>query len=373
MSASLLWGFSTYTGTPKTTDTTLGLLWSLSSQAEWVIRCTHCGKLNVPNPEQDLLKMIGKKGPVCAKCGKDIFPCNGGYVHAYPERMMIFPGYHISQTVHPLHMISMDKWNDLLSKMETYPTLKLYNEVFGWPYDLSVIPLTLNDLMNSSHKYDGNKPEDFESVMEQYRYVAVGVDWSGGGIVSDSYTDMAVCGLRNDSDVIDVLFGARLLKGLEAATEADFILKWLLGTGADCFAFDNGGAGFLRLEIMKQRGLFRIPNLTTVPINYVRPRGGDIMKYNTATRESDLSYYTLDKSRSLAVCTQAIKDCRLRMPPFAADNLHAIQRDWLALREDPRTTLGNEVVVLIGKKPGVPDDFAHATNFASSAIWDHYG
>lgn len=34
MSASIFWGFARYTGTPKTTDTTLALLWNRSSQAE---------------------------------------------------------------------------------------------------------------------------------------------------------------------------------------------------------------------------------------------------------------------------------------------------------------------------------------------------
>ena len=146
MSASIFWGFARYTGTPKTTDTTLALLWNRSSQAEWVIRCEHCNKFNIPNPEQDLLKMIGKRGPVCAKCGQPVFPKNGGYVHARPERQLSFPGYHISQTVHPLHILSQAKWNRLLDKIENYAPLALYNEVFGWPYDAATSPLTMSDL-----------------------------------------------------------------------------------------------------------------------------------------------------------------------------------------------------------------------------------
>jgi hypothetical protein len=146
MSASLFWGFARYTGTPKTTDTTLALLWNRSSQAEWVIRCEHCGRFNIPNPEQHLLKMIGKRGPVCAHCGKPVFPKNGGYVHARPERQLSFPGYHISQTVHPLHILSQDKWNKLLDKIENYAPLALYNEVFGWPCDAAISSLTMSDL-----------------------------------------------------------------------------------------------------------------------------------------------------------------------------------------------------------------------------------
>lgn len=119
MSASIFWGFARYTGTPKTTDTTLALLWNRSSQAEWVIRCEHCNKFNIPNPEQDLLKMIGKRGPVCAKCGQPVFPKNGGYVHARPERQLSFPGYHISQTVHPLHILSQAKGTGCWTRSRT--------------------------------------------------------------------------------------------------------------------------------------------------------------------------------------------------------------------------------------------------------------
>ena len=44
--------------------------------------------------------------------------------------------------------------------------------------------------------------------------------------------------------------------------------------------------------------------------------------------------------------------------------------DLLALIECPTFTRANDPVYLIGRKPGIPDDFAHALNFACSAIWD---
>lgn len=270
MSASLFWGFARYTGTPKTTDTTLALLWNKSSQAEWVIRCTHCNTFNIPNPEQHLLKMIGKHGPICHHCGGDIYPHNGGYVHAIPERQLSFPGYHISQTIHPLHMISIEKWNKLLVKVNEYAPLTLYNEVFGWPYDAASSPLTMSDLQKATHDYKLETPRDFERVAHMYSYVTVAVDWSGGSMVSDSYTSYAVLGLRQGSDVIDVLYGKRIPHGVTATDEANEILNWVRGVGADAFTYDNGGAGFARLEIMNHRGLRSIPNLTIIPINYVR-------------------------------------------------------------------------------------------------------
>lgn len=382
MSASLFWGFSIHTGTPKTTDTTLGLLWNRSSQAEWIIKCLHCGTYNVPNPENDLVKMIGKHGPICAKCGKDITPRNGGWVHAIAERMNSFPGYHLSQSIHPLHMINQHKWNQLLAKVNSYDQQTLYNEVFGWPYDAATSPLTMADLQKATFtpkdeagvEVDVQTPEDVLRVSWQYRYITVGVDWSGGGMISDSYTAYAVLGLRRDSDVIDVLYGKRIPKGATPTEEADEILHWLSGTRADAFAYDNHGAGFTRLEIMKHQGLHTLSKqLTITPMDYVRPHSGDVMQRRDAIREPDMYYFNIDKSRSLAVCILSIKSNRIRVRPFKPDDEQAYQRDFLALREDPRQSLGNETVILIIKKPGVPDDFAHAVNFGCSQIWDHFG
>lgn len=373
MSASIFWGFARYTGTPKTTDTTLALLWNRSSQAEWVIRCEYCNKFNIPNPEQDLLKMIGKRGPVCAKCGQPVFPKNGGYVHARPERQLSFPGYHISQTVHPLHILSQAKWNRLLDKIENYAPLALYNEVFGWPYDAATSPLTMSDLQKATHDISVQRPADVRGLKHLYSYITVAVDWSGGSMVSDSYTAYAVLGLRRDSDLIDVLYGKRIKHGVTPTDEANEIMDWIRGTGADAFTYDNGGAGFARLEIMNHQGLRETPGLVVIPINYVRPRAGDVMVPHTGMRESDLYYYTLDKSRSLAITVMSIKAIRVRLPGFAETDEKAFQRDLLALREDPRKSMGNETVVLIVKKPGVPDDFAHAVNFGCSQIWDHFG
>lgn len=374
MSASLFWGFARYFGTPKTTDTTLALLWDRSSKAEWVIKCTACNHMNIPNPEQDLVKMIGKHGPICAKCGRAIYPHQGGYIHASPDRALTFPGYHISQTIHPLHMATAAKWQRLLDKVESYTEMSLFNEVFGWPYDAAVSPLTLADLMKTTHTNPTvEKPSDLVPFIDKYRYITVAVDWSGGGMISDSYTAYSVLGLRKADDVIEVIYGKRIPKGVAPADEAREILNWITGVGADAFAYDNGGAGFTRLEILNMLGLQAVRNLTTIPINYVRPRAGDVMKPHTGMRESDLYYYTLDKSRSLAVCIMAIKAGRIRFTPFKEDDPDALPKDFLALREDPRVSLGKDTVILIVKKPGVPDDFAHAVNMGCSQIWDHFG
>lgn len=381
MSASINWGFSIYTGTPKTTDNTLSLLWNRSSQAEWVIPCSACGFFNIPNPEQHLLKMIGKHGPICAKCGKPLIIERGGWVHGYPDRALTFPGFHLAQPIHKLHSINDLKWSRLVHKTNTLSTITLWNECLGWPYDDATSPLTLTDLINAEFdpldKY-GTKitiknPEDVQQVAHNYSYITIGCDWGGGSAISDSYTAFAVVGLRRDNQVMDVLYYERIPKGVSPTDEARILMSWIRGTKAKAFTFDNGGAGFVRTEMMKHEGLSDIDGLKVIPQQYGPPRGGDVMRLAKAQRETDLTYYITDKSRSLAMCIAGIKAQRVRIPHFNHEDENDPIRDFLALIEDPRDIRGRDVVILIGRKAGRPDDLAHAVNFACCQIGDAFG
>lgn len=378
MSANLRHGYSMYAGTPTTTDTTCGILWDKSSQAQWIIRCTHCNHFNIPNPQHDLLGMLGKNGLVCSRCGRTVFPHNGGFVHAVPQRQFTFPGYHIGQPIHPLHL-TIDqatneprKWYDLLAKVDSYSKLRVYNEVFGWPYDQSVNPLTLRDLVAAQHDYSIASIQDIPGIRHMYRCIAIGVDWDGGGAVSQSFTTACVAGLRTDTDRIDILFGKRYPKGTTPTQQAQQLMQWIDILHPDIFAHDNGGAGFVRMQIMKQRGLL-LTSTYPVPFTYTGPKKGDIISYDKAQQQADYYNYTIDKSRSLALIVQALKDTSVRIMKFNVQDKTQLAYDFLALKQDPRAYIGNRTVVFIGKKPGVPDDFAHAVNFACSALWHKFG
>lgn len=373
-SASQYWGYTQYAGTPKTTDTTLGLLWQRTSKAQWIIPCQHCGVQNIPNPEQHLLKMIGKTGIICHKCGRDLSTADGAYHHQIPARKTTFAGYHISQITHPFHLDKEhpQRWVRLLDKVQNYKTRQLYNEVFGWPYDQSTSPLILRQLLDARHQITVQNPGDLVQIRRNYKTIALGVDWGGGAQQSDSYTSMSLVGLRADNGTIDVLYGKRFDKATKPYDQASEVMSWLSATGADIFAHDaSGPGGFLRMQIMLQLGLQQL-NCTTIPYVYVGNMLGDTIKFHPATRESQRYYYSLDKARSLSVMVQAIKDKRIRVPWFQPQNVKHINYDYLALRQDPRTLAGNRTVVYIIKKPGVPDDHAHATNFAVTAIWDRH-
>lgn len=66
---------------------------------------------------------------------------------------------------------------------------------------------------------------------------------------------------------------------------------------------------------MKQRGLL-FTNSYPVPFTYTGPKKGDIVSYDKAQQQADFYNYTLDKSRSLALLIQAIKDTSVRLFKF---------------------------------------------------------
>ena len=370
MSASELWATMLMAGTPLTTDTTLGLIWDQSSQAEWAIKCTSCNQYNIPNPVHDLEHMIGKHGCICAKCGKSVNPINGCYVHAIPSRQFTFPGYHVSQTIHPLHCMNPRKWMDLLSKINSYSQQKLYNEVFGWPYDISVMPLTRKDVLESRNKHKHADYTDIhDSDLSPYRYISVGIDFDGGGALSMSYTNLAVCGLRKDSNAIDCIFCKRYPKGRRVKEVADHIMSVVNRVHPSVVAYDAGGAGFVYRQILADAGL---EETFTMPFKYSSPSSGDVIKFHKGNRDDNSYYYSIDKSRSLAVIIEAVKGAAVTNPWFEETDPDPVPMELLSLVEQPKETPSGGIIYLIGRKSSAPDDYAHALNFACSAIWDHF-
>ena len=132
---------SIYTGTPKTFDNHIEKEWQDTFQAVWVIPCTHCKAHNRLDTEPR--KLLGKNHLICKKCGKQIYTQNGYWLKLNPNSEKA--GFHISQ-LQTGRIQRPEDWKDLLSKCEKYPEAKVYNEVFGLPYDSSDKPITLTDI-----------------------------------------------------------------------------------------------------------------------------------------------------------------------------------------------------------------------------------
>jgi hypothetical protein len=131
---------SVYTGTPKRTRGTLADLWHNSTMYEWIPKCEHCGEWNFIDE-----RILGLKGPICHKCGKDLNTKNGQWVLT-GDKDAAAAGFRIS-----LPMFAGAPWidwqRDVIDYRKGLPSESIFfNEVLGLEYDTGVTPVTIADL-----------------------------------------------------------------------------------------------------------------------------------------------------------------------------------------------------------------------------------
>lgn len=374
------WAVEQFTGTPKTLDNTLEQLWTDSSQGEWVIRCRSCRYDNVPALSHDLDDMIGpwrddiseeKPGVICAKCSLPIYPRDGRWWHKYPERLAEFAGYHVPQIILPLHYRDPDKWGILLGKRQgsgNTPIHVFYNEVCGESYDTGSKLLTKTELEAAAVLHE-NKLELAVPYVQQQRYddIILGVDWGGGGEKEISFTTYAVCAFRPDGG-IDVVYGFRSLTPHDHTREARIAVDLVHKFRCKFIAHDFNGAGEYREKYIVDAGF---PLHRLLPIAYVRAATQRMMRYIEPTDILPRGHYRLDKPRSLVTTCHEIKQRRLRL--FAYDHKGnddpGLLHDFLALVEDKADSRTGRELYTIIRQQNARDDFAHAVNYASCALW----
>jgi len=177
-------------GTPKTVENPLEDMWVRSTQTEPLIKCTGCNKWNLPTE-----KNIGKKGFICAGCGKLLSVRNFTWKEMQPGKRI--KGFHIPQIVIPNHTENQAKWDILLEKYENYPTAKFKNEIMAESDSQGTRFLTREDLEKCCEEYSMSyypRPE----LKEGIEFLVAGVDWSGGGKEGISRTTIHIWGVRPD-------------------------------------------------------------------------------------------------------------------------------------------------------------------------------
>lgn len=383
LSGSRWKGIETYAGTPKALENTIEQLWLDSSQAEWCIKCHHCGYWNVPALSHDLDKMIGpmrddisyeKPALVCAKCGKFVLPQLGRWVHAHPNRRWSFIGRHIPQLIMPMHFADPEKWAELLAKRDgagNTPLNVFYNEVCGESYDTGSRIVTLTDLKRACllpWPRELSRARD-ESDLDYYTARVLSIDWGGGGEQETSFTVYAVLGMCPDGK-IDVIFGYRSLTPHDHIREAKLAIGLASQFKCHAIAHDYNGSGATRETIIVQAGY---PVDRVLPVSYVRVGATSrVMSFKPGTKARPRSYYQIDKTRSLLLVCNQIKTQWIRFFQYdhaSADELGLID-DFLGLVDEKvDSKLGSDVYT-ITRDPARSDDFAHAVNMGCCALWN---
>lgn len=355
------------TGTAKSFSAPIEEAFQDSSMAEWGIRCG-CGHWNIAGLAYDLIQMIGKEGPICAKCGRSINPREGQWLHCVESRYNIHAGYHISQPIHPYVFEYPERWAELLANMEKYSHGKFLNECLGESYDSEERLITLHNIRIASQLGNWiNNIEQAERWREEHSVCCLSIDWGGGGRETFSSTSFAFLGMRNDNDKIDCLFAGRLSRSLRPEQEAMLFAELFNRVKPSFVAHDYTGAGNIREVTLTFAG---IPQSVIIPFSYCFSSAQDVVTWAEGGTGSRASYM-IDKSRSLRTMAAMFRHGKIALPEF--ESLGDLRGDLLTLFEDVQHRMHGSDITLVRKTKNTFDDFAHALNIGCSAIWVHVG
>lgn len=398
ISASKDWGLIQYAGTPKTLDNTIERLWTDTSMAEWMIKCPHpgCGHWNIPSLEYDLLRMIGPShtmisetcpGVICASCARPINPRppyqggTGRWVHRHPDKRWHFAGYHVPQLIMPMHYANPEKWQKLVDKRDgkgNTPINVFYNEVCGESWDSGSKLVTVTDLKKAACLPWNRQLDSAQKHIDGYLHKFCSVDWGGGGVnkgksdlALQSYTSIAVCGLRPDGRV-DIIYGYRSMTPHDHVHEAKLILGIMSIFKCSHLVHDYTGAGTVRETIIVQAGLS--PN-NILPVAYTGPAKGGIIIYKQATDNHPRHHYRMDRNRALNYCCQFIKSNIIRFfqYDYVGSEDPGLLHDFLNLIEDKSDSGNGRDSYKILRDPSGPDDFAQAVTMGTMMLFQMIG
>lgn len=376
LAASLDFGVTQSTGTPKTFDNNLETQWAESSQGEWCIPCYNCKKLNVPAVEFDLLKMIQPHGLACAKCGKLLQTRGGWWEHRYPQRRLRHEGYHGPQPIFPMHCEKQptetgevgQKWQELLYYQESMPTYGFYNEILGTSYDnaselISKTALVENSTLDHDNSYEA--AIKLAHNRSKYVYVTMGVDWGGGGESGVSRTAIVILGWRSNAKP-DVIYMDRILNPLPTDQEALFIKQMAQRFKVDLVADDYCGAGEAKEVILLQTGF---PHEKLMPIAYVPSRVSKMMEYVPAEDKVSRPYVKVARTKSLTIMAALVNNGYYTFPKFESWDAKEYPNNLLSLVQEKRDSTRGPASYFITHKANRADDLAHAINYASIGYW----
>jgi len=164
-----------HSGTPNSPLNPLQVKFDASTQHEWMVPCMHCGHWNGPlggDGKDKKIKNIGKTGLICDKCGFRIYPEDGEWVAAYPDKEVA--GYHINEL-----MVSSINWPRLLFDLKTRDEVLIWNELLGISYSGEAFPIPFELMVKHCDPSRFLVEYDADVPMGIGDYMFAGIDWGG--------------------------------------------------------------------------------------------------------------------------------------------------------------------------------------------------
>jgi len=365
MHASKKFACTLYTGTPLSLDNEIQLAWENSSQAHWTIKCPACNKENISSLAFDMERMLQPAGLSCAKCGHLLNTRTGYYLHAFPDRILKFPGYHVPQPLHPYHCEIPHKWKLLIDEYKTWPRHQFVNEILGESWDSAHDPLTQQQLRDCCN-VDGRKNTIEEAVkrLPMAEFTILAVDWSGNGQLGISTTGISLIAKLQGRSVLDVLYMERLPATQAHQEDAFRIAELLKNFKVDYFVHDYGGGGNVRETTVIQMG---IPAETSVvPITFSFAPRQPIMKLSRGGKGARSSYI-LDKPRALDLMYACLRTNKVIFPEY--ESCATLIQDLRNLAQETHETPRGSPYIIYVERKGRMTDMAMSLNMGLLAGW----
>jgi len=346
--------FEFYAGTPKTMEASIQYVWDNSTQSEWVMKCSGCGKYNFVVSE----KSLGKHGPICLNCGKGLNPREGFWVDMKkPEDSgRVIKGFHIPQPIMPANIAlcyntteeqeaAQERWNDILHDMSMYSASKFRNEVLGVSDAQGARLISLDELkslcVGPSHSHyprhgaGGN--------MEGVSLIVAGVDWSGGGTSGVSRTVLWVWGWVPAEQRLRTLF-YKIYPGNNPVADVQSIAETCQLYGVALVVGDAGEGALANAELRDRLGHHRVM----------------MVQYGAASKpfqHNGVDRYHADRTTMIDNYLMFLKRQAAVYPPY--EETKEPIKDILNVFEEV-TTSGKKVW---RHSPNLPDDSLHAQLF----------
>lgn len=342
--------WETFTGTARTLDNTLQVLFDQSSQNEWHMRCRKCGYVNIPIGD-DALKMIQPQGIGCARCStharfRPLDVSDGWWKPMFKERDKLFRGFHVPQTIVVDRITPHDRYVDTiynkLHGVERYSLAKFQQEVLGISSEQGARPLTVQQIRDASSVVTPHR-------IEEYSHIAGGADWGGSEITS--FTVGTLVGLHH-TGVFHCL-GALRPTGIQDNFRHLPIAAYFKRMGGSRLVALGADGGFVGSVQNKNLG-----SATGVPCasilygtkkNFFQASGGHF------------NIFTVDRSTLIYIVFSMIAEGKLRLPSDPAfqvfwDDLMAVSAADI---ETPSGTIRR-----YQRMATKADDFLHALGYA---------
>lgn len=332
------WRLRVQAGTPKTMDNPIESEWRKSTQCEWLIPCEGCSHWNF----QDT-KIIGKRGPICGKCGKGIDPGKGKWVPGKPDADTM--GFRVSQTQVPWIYSVPDNWKELVKQMDEWPEYRFANEVLGLSSEKGANIVTATELRACCGDRD-NSDQRPQTLWFDMLYA--GIDWGAG---LGSYSILTVGGIH--SGKFRVLFMKRFsVEKDEPEEQVAQICKILARMGVRLVACD-WGAGFVQNKMLQER-LANVCDVVQIYESNVKKRH---IEWNDTSK-----MYVVNRQAILGSVFNDVKQQRIEFFKWA--QFEEFASDFTCVFEEYNQSLR---IVVYNHPQNIPDDALHSVAYAKAA------